>query len=190
MSPPLRRPSLFLSPYRGLPATDRTMMMIETYFPRPAWFVNGATARRCRYDTVCDSASRSACCLRHSRLARGAYRRGLAGPQPADSGSARPQVRVRLKWLANLPSRRRLGNFGSSKEKRIWVIREEEIRERRNSRRNPSLLRRKNARRKRTRRTNNSPVLSGDHCVLAADCWCSTTNWRTGNAGRVCSECG
>ena len=86
-------------------------MMIETYFPRPAWFVNGATARRCRYDTVCDSASRSACCLGHSRLARGAYRRGLAGPQPVDSGSARPQVRVRRQVAGELAEQTPVGKF-------------------------------------------------------------------------------
>ncbi len=75
-----------------------------------------------------------------------------------------------------LLSRRHLGNVGSSKEKRIWVIREKEIKAKRNSRKRPSLVRRKNEKREKKRRTNKCPVLSGDLCVLSAGCCCSTTS--------------
>ncbi len=53
-----------------------------------------------------------------------------------------------------LLSRHHSGNVGSSKEKRIWVIRGNEIKARRNSRRRPSLVRRKNEKIKEKRRTN------------------------------------
>ena len=70
-------------------------------------------------------------------------------------------------------------NVGSSKEKRIWVIRAREIKAKRNSRKRLSSVRRKNEKRKKKRRTNKCPVLSGDLCVLSAGCWCSTTSWRS-----------
>ncbi len=78
-----------------------------------------------------------------------------------------------------LLSRRHFGNVGSSKEKRIWVIREKEIKAKRNSRRRPSLVRRENEKRKEKRRTNKCPVLSGELCVLPAGCWCSMTSSRS-----------
>ena len=71
-----------------------------------------------------------------------------------------------------LLSRRHLGDVGSGKEKRIWAIRGKEIKARRNSRKRPSLVRRKNERRKEKRRTNRCPVLSGDSRDLSAGCWC------------------
>jgi len=61
-----------------------------------------------------------------------------------------------------LLSRRHLGNVGSSKEKRIWVIREKEIKARRNSRKRQSLVRRTNEKRRKTRRTETCPVLPGE----------------------------
>ena len=78
-----------------------------------------------------------------------------------------------------LLSRRHLGNVGSSKEKRIWVIKGKKIKAKRNSRKRPSLVRRTNEKRKKKRRTNKCRVLSGDLCVLSAGCWCSTTNLRS-----------
>ena len=72
-----------------------------------------------------------------------------------------------------LLSRRHLGNVGSSKEKRIWVIRAKEIKAKRNSRKRPSLVRRQKEKREEKRRTNKYPVLSGDLCVVSAGCWCS-----------------
>ena len=59
-------------------------------------------------------------------------------------------------------SGRHLGNVGSRKEKRIWVIREKEIKAKRKSRKRHSLVRRTNERRKmkrKKRRTNRCPVL-------------------------------
>ena len=78
-----------------------------------------------------------------------------------------------------LLSRPHLGNVDSSKEEQIWVIREKEIKARRNSRKRPSLVRRTNEERKKKRRTNKCPVLSGVPCVLSSGCWCSTTCWRS-----------
>ncbi len=78
-----------------------------------------------------------------------------------------------------LLSRRHWGNVGSSKEKRIWVIKGNEIKAKRNIRKRPSLVRRTNEKRNKRRRTNKCPVLSGDLCVLSAGCWCSTTSWRS-----------
>ncbi len=48
-------------------------------------------------------------------------------------------------------SRPHLGNVDSSKEEQIWVIREKEIKARRNSRKRPSLVRRTNEERKKKR---------------------------------------
>lgn len=61
-----------------------------------------------------------------------------------------------------LLSRRHLGNVGSSKEKRIWVIREKEIKAKRNSRKRENLVRRTNEKRSKTRRTEKCPVLAGE----------------------------
>ncbi len=55
-----------------------------------------------------------------------------------------------------------MGVQGSRKEKRIWVIRENEIRAKRNSRKRHSLVRRTNERRKKKRRTHRFPVLFGE----------------------------
>ena len=63
---------------------------------------------------------------------------------------------------AQAESRRHLGNVGSSKEKRIWVIRVKEIKAKRNSRQRPSLVRRTNEKRRKRRRTHKWPVLSCD----------------------------
>ena len=49
-------------------------------------------------------------------------------------------------------SGRHLGNVGSRKEKRIWVIREKEIKAKRKSRKRHSLVRRTNERRKMKRK--------------------------------------
>ncbi len=78
-----------------------------------------------------------------------------------------------------LLSWRHLGNVGSSREKRIWVIRGKEIKAKRNSRKRPSFLRRRNEKRKKKRRANKCPVLPDDLCVLSAGCWWSTTSWRS-----------
>ena len=59
-------------------------------------------------------------------------------------------------------SRPHLGNVDSSKEEQIWVIREKEIKARRNSRKRPSMIQRKNENGKKKRRRNKCPVLSGE----------------------------
>ena len=79
-----------------------------------------------------------------------------------------------------LLSRCHLGNVGSSKEKRIWVIRGREIKAKRNSRKRPSLVRRTNEKRRKKRRTNRCPVPSGDAmplgtAVSSMDYWSLTS---------------
>ena len=65
--------------------------------------------------------------------------------------------------------RRHLENVGSSKDKRIWVTRENETKARRNIRKRHSLVRRINEKRKKKRRINRCPALSGDLKLEGAD---------------------
>jgi len=76
--------------------------------------------------------------------------------------------------------RRHLGYVGSSKEKRIWVIREKEIKARRNSRKGPSLVRRTNEKGKKKRRTNKWPVLSGEASSGNEPAWATSRRIASG----------